>query len=387
MLGSATKAKRVTRANQNAGGTTTSTLILFLIGVGLIITVLFQVHSAVPFCPHEHISKQSVPSERVATPTSLPTTGPAPNCTECQTMKVCTEKCRYKAVMDLCFPGFENTYRLPAPKCVGPINGFTEPDPYWDADGVGVLAMNNNTDANNQNIKQLATSQADVVAKYWNVPSCSQHMMAQEPPMSFPDEFEFKVKTLANRRPKTYLEWGTGKSIAFYPPLAKDIYVVDNYEEWCKKIEQQPVALCLRESGRMQFSCNTPTDVSGKPMQQLAEGRLSDQYTPNDIRHACLQHLSVLEKFKKPLNFGELDAALIDGRFRVPVSIYILPYLHNTSVVLIHDFPLRMNYKNVLLYYNLIGRSRTAVALQRKPINELPITWREDHRAQCVYMN
>jgi hypothetical protein len=54
--------------------------------------------------------------------------------------------------------------------------------------------------------------------------------------MMWPDEFEYVSKTLINVAPKTYLEWGTGKSAMWFPALAEHAYIIDNYLPWCAQV-------------------------------------------------------------------------------------------------------------------------------------------------------
>ena len=61
------------------------------------------------------------------------------------------------------------------------------------------------------------------------------------------------------------------------------------------------------------------------------------------------------------------DVALVDGRFRVQCAIKLLPYLHDDSVLLMHDFWVRIkSYGAVLEYYDVIGYARSVVALKKK---------------------
>jgi len=105
------------------------------------------------------------------------------------------------------------------------------------------------------------------------------------------------------------------------------------------------------------------------------------------IVDVCLRHLATVEKFRQPLRKGKLDAALVDGRFRVPVALLLLTYIHDKSVVIIHDFSVRPSYEPVLRYYDVIGRSRTVVALQRKRPSELPSGWKSAHEQFCHLQN
>ena len=71
----------------------------------------------------------------------------------------------------------------------------------------------------------------------------------------------------------------------------------------------------------------------------------------------------------------KFDVALVDGRFRLQCALKLLPYLHSESVLLMHDFWLRIPaYKDVLDYYYVIGYARSVVALKKKPGLSLEIS-------------
>jgi len=180
------------------------------------------------------------------------------------------------------------------------------------------------------------------------------------------------------------LEWGTGKSISYYPTLAKQAYIIDNYSPWCEKVAENPVASCMKRAKRLQFSCHTPTNEKGEQLAQVVYGRMPEGTSIDIIRYACLQHLKTIENFSPPLEKGTLDSALVDGRWRPSVAMYLMQYLHDDSVVLWHDFTMRVRPSVILKYFDVIGRSRSTVALRKKPANQLP-PWEEIKKEYTEY--
>lgn len=59
-----------------------------------------------------------------------------------------------------------------------------------------------------------------------------------------------------------------------------------------------------------------------------------------------------------------LDAVLVDGRARVGCVLTALPYLKDTSIVMLHDFTWRPFYNVVLDYFTVVARHNTLVVLR-----------------------
>ena len=200
--------------------------------------------------------------------------------------------------------------------------------------------------------------------------------LVQSPPMMYPEEVELLVKTLIRLRPRNYLEWGAGKSTAWYPLLASRSYVIDNYAPWCERVRQMPTVQCLHARQRLSFQCATTTFANGSSVPVGPLGM------PTSKKTSKLVLSRYLEAFESIVASGiTFDAALIDGRFRVAATLKLLNHVHADSVIFIHDFWLRLrNYNVVLRYYDVIGRARSAVVLKRKTPSLLPDGWQEAHR-------
>ncbi|KAL7479295.1 hypothetical protein ACHAW6_005030 [Cyclotella cf. meneghiniana] len=177
---------------------------------------------------------------------------------------------------------------------------------------------------------------------------------------------EFIVKTFANTRPETYLEWGTGMLTSFDPLLVSgDVYAIDRYPPWCEQVAQEPRVQCtMQMEKRFHFSCSELTGADGVSKFELfATGRLLRDASVSDVEAAMSAYVNAIEKheIEQPL-----DMALVDGRFRVQCAIKFLPYLHQDSVLLLHDFWIREPYHVVLDYYDVIRYARSVVALKKK---------------------
>eukprot|EP00959_Pyramimonas_sp_CCMP1952_P063885 1334677-Pyramimonas_sp.AAC.1 len=71
-------------------------------------------------------------------------------------------------------------------------------------------------------------------------------------PAMFPEEFEMIVKTMARAKPRTYLEWGSGVSTAFFPLLASgQVRVIDNNPPWCARVQSNQAVQCMQQQRRL----------------------------------------------------------------------------------------------------------------------------------------
>lgn len=189
-------------------------------------------------------------------------------------------------------------------------------------------------------------------------------------PMMFPEEFEFITKLMANLQPKTYLEWGCGTSTSFYPLMASDTVVaIDGYPPWCKQVGEEPRVKCMiEEERRLRFHCPRLLAADGvTELRLLGVGKIPKAASDADVESAMDIYVNSVSRSTSETNVTKFDAALVDGRFRVQCALKLLPYLDPDSVVLIHDFWVRINaYGVVLEYYDVIGYARSVVALKKK---------------------
>ena len=268
------------------------------------------------------------------------------------TLPVCAEKCRFNESMCGDEPnnptsGLFARAKHPAPQCLKWSLNLDD-DPYF----------NRPTESNvrNKYTRRLIRKAHKELAKHY---SCFQSH-GYEAPMMYPEEFEFITKTLLAHKPRSYLEWGAGKSTSFYPLLASGrIDVIDNYPPWCKKIHTNPTVKCLMAQGRLHFFCKFPDNLENSLGEMGYARSNSDE---KKVKAAYLQALDETPNI-------EYDAVLVDGRFRVACAISLISRgrVGVNSVVFMHDFFIRMNdYKAVLKFYNVIGHARSVIALKPK---------------------
>lgn len=179
------------------------------------------------------------------------------------------------------------------------------------------------------------------------------------------EENEFLAKLAINLRPATYVEWGSGGTTNWITPLAHRSYSIEHYERYCDAGATSPVQRCLKDAGRLTSVCSP----------RLSKER--SQEGQNYVR--------AIDAFQEPT----FDLVLVDGRARLACALYVMRYLTDDSVVVIHDLmPRIMNADaasklgklDVLFkYYDLIGHTRTIAAFRRKPGGVRPHDgeWRE----------
>jgi len=273
------------------------------------------------------------------------------------TIAVCAEKCPH--IKSYCDDATQATLgQPPAPKCLW-YSETVANDPYWQQQAV--------SDERNAKTRALVVwggRQARLRGRH-SVACEKRFTPDHTAPMMFPEEFEMVIKTLAQHRPTTYLEWGSGKSTSFYPLLVSSkTAVIDGYSPWCAKVQGDSVVQCLMESGRLTFACKSPIRPDGSEVQLLQEGRLPKNLPDADVNVTMETYVNAVDD----TGFTTFDAALVDGRFRVACALKLLPYLHSTSILFMHDFWLRREYHAVLDFYDVLGRARSLVVLRKKPV-------------------
>jgi hypothetical protein len=179
----------------------------------------------------------------------------------------CAEKCRYLPAM--CDSGlYLDGLDYPAPHCLNRSLSI-EDDIYWTDlprhGGNGTLTRMRNDEtarlvdwaAKMARRGRRTNTTNDTDDNSNAIMRCEEAPTTNESPMMFPEEFEFVVKLLANMRPDTYLEWGTGMSTSFYPLLASGtVTAIVGYPPWCDKVMMEPRVRCMMEDeGRLHFTC------------------------------------------------------------------------------------------------------------------------------------
>jgi hypothetical protein len=301
-----------------------------------------------------------------------------------EVMNFCAEKCRYLHAM--CDSGlYLDGLAYPAPHCLNRSQSI-EDDIYWmdlprnGGNGTLTRTRNDGTTRLVDWAAKMARRRVRTNATINNgfatdedsnaIRRCEEIHTANESPMMFPEEFEFVVKLFANMRPDTYLEWGTGMSTSFYPLLASGtVIAIDGYPPWCDKVMMEPRVRCMMEDeGRLHFTCPELVGADGTTRLALrAVGKLPPNTPDEDVVSAMRIYVDSVVEASDEAGVTKYDVALVDGRFRLQCALRLLPYLHDDSVLLMHDFWVRFKaYRIVLEYFNVIGYARSVVALKKK---------------------
>jgi len=153
-----------------------------------------------------------------------------------------------------------------------------------------------------------------------------------------------------------FLEWGSGGSTLLFPKFTGAYHSIEHNAEWCQKINE---TLISTES-KVNYHC---------PLMRGGDNGWDE--TQEGTYHEFKEYVDYVDK----LGVNKFDAVLIDGRARLSCAIKILPYLHPTSVVFLHDMFLR-DYSFIWELYRPLSvtfSKRGLVALQPKFIAEIPI--------------
>ena len=279
-------------------------------------------------------------------------------------IKFCAEKCRY--VPEMCTKPYNLSW--PAPTCLN--HSLTvKDDMYWPiANNEMYVKRNNETVKLVSWVASRARERRQAVLGSSGYP-CEEVPSENNQPMMFPEEFEFITKLMANRKPKTYLEWGCGTSTSFYPLLASGkVVAIDGFPPWCKQVGEEPRVKCMSEKEkRLFFYCPEILGADGTKLELRQLGKIPAATKDKDVESAMDIYVNSLSRSFNGTGVSMFDVALVDGRFRVQCAIKLLPYLHDDSILLMHDFFVRIRtYGTVLEYYDVIGYARSVVALRKK---------------------
>lgn len=156
----------------------------------------------------------------------------------------------------------------------------------------------------------------------------------------------------------TYLEYGSGGSTELVAPFAKRAYTVEHYEPWCRYLTQRPIGRCMSQSGRHKFRC-VNTGI-----------KLCKWGAPCSLDRSDKAHVDAWYKYVDAMdNLPDkvFDVVFSDGRARVAVGVKALAYMHENSILMIHDYN-RKEYKKILKYFHkvtiVVGRLRSIKKLE-----------------------
>ena len=308
----------------------------------------------------------------------------------------CAEKCRY--VPDMCSKNsngvdihpYRTKFSYPAPLCLN-YSITTADDIYWNDHikngGKGIYSARNEATLRLVDWAAARARERRTIAGIANSIPCEEVSTSNTQPMMFPEEFEFITKLMASLKPRTYLEWGCGTSTSFYPLMASEkVVAIDGYPPWCAKVGEEPRVKCMSEEGKLVFYCPELLGADGSTRLQLLEvGKIPKATSDEDVEAAMNIYVNAISRSMNETNVNKFDLALVDGRFRVQCALKLLPFLTSDSVVLIHDFWVRIEvYRAVLEYYDVIGYARSVVALKKK--TDMSMTLEEESNVYKMYM-
>jgi hypothetical protein len=121
----------------------------------------------------------------------------------------------------------------------------------------------------------------------------------------------------------TMLEWGSGGSTVTFSPLVKNYYSIEHVEEWYKDVDKSLTKNKLKVNNNL--------------------------VKPDKPRTIPTKYEEFKTYIEYPKTFDvKFDRVLIDGRARVQCAEYIIPYLNDNALVLVHDFWKRPQYHSLL---------------------------------------
>eukprot|EP00172_Hildenbrandia_rubra_P001073 Plantae.Rhodophyta-Hildenbrandia_rubra.ctg16427.p1 GENE.Plantae.Rhodophyta-Hildenbrandia_rubra.ctg16427~~Plantae.Rhodophyta-Hildenbrandia_rubra.ctg16427.p1 ORF type:complete len:274 (+),score=42.97 Plantae.Rhodophyta-Hildenbrandia_rubra.ctg16427:134-955(+) len=179
-----------------------------------------------------------------------------------------------------------------------------------------------------------------------------------------------EIDTIVQYLPRngTYIEWGTGGSTLVFPKFVQKAYSIEHVKGWCERMESE---LKKRMIDNVEYHCVHAAKPGGGFYLNGYEGN----YT------GFRDYVDEVDR----LGVQKFDFVLIDGRARVVISLKVLPYLNDDSVVAVHDTATRGStmYSEIFNHYDLIeyvdgGGNQGVSILKRKEMyhsdRNLPIS-------------
>lgn len=142
----------------------------------------------------------------------------------------------------------------------------------------------------------------------------------------------------------TLLEWGSGGSTTYFPHFVKKYYSIEHDGDWYNELKSE-----------------IPSNV------ELYHVPWDSPRTIPTQRNQFKTYIEYVDK----LNIKKFDKVFIDGRARGWCAEYVLKYLHEDSIIFIHDFWNRPQYHVVFNWYDEVDSIKTEglqtiIALQPK---------------------
>eukprot|EP00172_Hildenbrandia_rubra_P002739 Plantae.Rhodophyta-Hildenbrandia_rubra.ctg3826.p3 GENE.Plantae.Rhodophyta-Hildenbrandia_rubra.ctg3826~~Plantae.Rhodophyta-Hildenbrandia_rubra.ctg3826.p3 ORF type:complete len:260 (+),score=41.99 Plantae.Rhodophyta-Hildenbrandia_rubra.ctg3826:410-1189(+) len=151
-----------------------------------------------------------------------------------------------------------------------------------------------------------------------------------------------------------YLEWGSGGSTLIFSRFVGKTYSIEHVPNYCKHIKEQVAKSRLRN---VKMYCVTEHYKNGQVIKNEKEGNYN----------TFQKYVDKIDD----LGIAKFDAVLIDGRARLAAALKVLPYLKDSSVVILHDTARREKtiYKDIFDHYDVVEKNdggRGLAVLRRK---------------------
>ncbi|CAN8076075.1 unnamed protein product [Agarophyton chilense] len=181
-------------------------------------------------------------------------------------------------------------------------------------------------------------------------------------------------------RDDVYVEYGSGSSSLAFSPLVKRAYSIDHD---CK------ISASLRNF--LSERNIHPAEVETKFLCVDVRPGFRGWGTVSRYEHGNYEQFREYVDLVETIPEKRFDKVLIDGRARLACALKILPYLHDNSLVFIHDFYTQLDqYSPVLNFYIEVARvlayrnddptrgpidePQGLIILRRKPGQVLPLS-------------
>ena len=164
-------------------------------------------------------------------------------------------------------------------------------------------------------------------------------------PQMSPREWRVLMESVAGV--STYVEWGTGGSSETVAPHARRSYSIEHYQPWCKCVLQRPALRCLANKGVYKHQC---VDTGIEMVNQGNPDPKSKHNTREVLEKGWYAYVDAIDNF----GVDKFDFIFIDGRARVGCALKALAYVHDQSVVVVHDWKRRAYRKSLAKYFDVI---------------------------------
>ena len=200
-------------------------------------------------------------------------------------------------------------------------------------------------------------------------------------------EINLVLKYLNEKPNSTMLEWGCGGSTLLFPKYVKHYTSIEHNLDWYVDVQKAieinnlnnvdfylvdiPKGVPTKREDFYDKWTNEIHELSRQNLNTVPE--LDNCIYPKD-KYIWLDYIDVVDE----IGIEKYDFVFIDGRARSDCAFKALQYIHDDSIVFIHDFWGREEYHAVLKYYDVVDAVKdtlippagmTIVALRRK-VNE-----------------